>query len=110
MSANCLLSRQPATLDDILDELRRLTAATTAEPSAVLTREQLAELLVVGVSTLDTLRATGKIGPHEFKLGSSVRWRRDEVLAWLSYPNDRRDLPDARTWAAIWPTIGKGKR
>jgi predicted DNA-binding transcriptional regulator AlpA len=44
------------------------------------------------------LRAAGK-APPAVKLGGAVRWRRDEIVAWIE-----AGCPDARTWAAMQVT------
>lgn len=44
------------------------------------------------------LRAAGKL-PPAVKLGRCLRWRREEVVAWI-----QGGCPDGRTWAAMQTT------
>ena len=46
----------------------------------ILTKEELAEMLKIGVRTVDRLRREGL---PSFKVGNQVRFDRDEVLKWL---------------------------
>ena len=50
----------------------------------------------IGRATWHRLRAAGKIGPAAVRLGRAVRYRADEVRAWID-----AGCPDARTWAAM---------
>jgi excisionase family DNA binding protein len=59
-----------------------------------LTVKQLAAVLQVPVATIYQWRYTGD-APPGFRLGRHVRFRRDDVLAWLE---QRRDEPRARMW------------
>lgn len=47
-----------------------------------LTQREVAELLRLPARTLEDWRQTRQ-GPPYFKLGRHVRYRRDEVLAWV---------------------------
>lgn len=89
-----------ATLDDVLSVLREI--ATAAKPvSATVNREELADLLGIGTTNLDTMRAMGRIGPKPAKFGSSVRWVRSEILDWLSRRHPDGELLTSDEWAAI---------
>ncbi len=57
-----------------------------------------AALAGVSRATWHRLRAAGKL-PAAVKLGRTVRWRRDEIVAWIE-----AGCPDGRTWAAIQAT------
>ena len=46
-------------------------------------------------ATWHRLRAAGKL-PAPVKLGRALRWRRDEIVAWIN-----ANCPDAETWAAM---------
>lgn len=60
-----------------------------SEESAMLvSAEKLAELLDISIRTLWRLRAAGKL-PAPVRLGGSVRWRAQEVRAWIE-----RGCPD----------------
>lgn len=69
--------------------------------SRLIDRAELARRLSVGVSTLDRLRATGKVGPHPIRVGGAVRFRMAEVASWLAMPTPSGELHDTEAWAAI---------
>lgn len=46
----------------------------------VLTKEDLAKMLKIGVRTIDRMR---KEGMPYFNIGSNVRFRREKVIEWL---------------------------
>ena len=90
----------------------RLADAPSAGPSAdpsdhnrLIDREEFANRLTIGVSTLDRLRAAGKIGPRAVRVGGAVRFLLAEVVAWLSSPDRGGELYDAETWPAVWQTM-----
>ncbi len=56
--------------------------ATTTELRELSTREQVAEFTQIKKQTLARWAVEGK-GPKFIKLGGAVRYRRDDVLAWL---------------------------
>jgi predicted DNA-binding transcriptional regulator AlpA len=72
-------------------------------------REEFARRLAVGVSTLDRLRAAGKIGPRPVRCGG-IRYRFAEVAAWIANPTPSGGLYDAATWAPVWVALGKNSR
>ena len=55
----------------------------THTPIRLLTARQVYESLGVCRSTLDALRASGKF-PKPIKVGRQLRWRVDDVEAWLA--------------------------
>jgi prophage regulatory protein len=57
--------------------------------------KSLAGLLAVGLRTVRTWDAAGKL-PAPVRIGGRVVWRLDEVRAWLD-----AGAPDRETWAAI---------
>jgi len=57
--------------------------------------KQLAELLGVGRATIHAWRAAGNL-PPPLRIGGAVRWRRDEIEAWLA-----AGAPDVKTWQAV---------
>lgn len=57
--------------------------------------KRLAGLLAVGLRTVRTWDAAGKL-PEPLRIGGRVVWRLDEVRAWLD-----AGAPDRKTWAAI---------
>lgn len=67
------------------------------EPLLMSDREAAA-LCSLSRATWHRLRVAGKL-PPPVKLGRSVRWRRDEIVAWVA-----AGCPDARTWAAMQAT------
>ncbi len=52
------------------------------QPPELLTEQEASEVLTVSVSTMVRWRREGA-GPPWFRLGGRVRYRRDELLAWL---------------------------
>lgn len=87
-----------------LHELLTLLRERLAAPAELLTRESLAALLDLGVSTLDRLSAAGKIGPRSFKL-AGLKWHRQEVLAWLAQRDNSGELHDVKSWPVVWESI-----
>ena len=55
----------------------------------------LAGLLGLSVRTIRRLDASGKL-PQPVKIGGAVRWRREEIDAWLE-----AGCPDRDEWGAI---------
>jgi len=60
---------------------------------------QLAEMLGLSVRTIRRLDCSGKL-PKPVRIGGAVRWRRDEIDAWLAV-----GCPDRDKWEA-----SKGKQ
>lgn len=56
---------------------------------------QLAALLGLSVRTVRRLDASGKL-PCSVRIGGAVRWRRDEIEAWLA-----AGCPDRQKWESI---------
>ncbi|ADB74182.1 helix-turn-helix transcriptional regulator [Geodermatophilus obscurus] len=64
-------------------------SAHTAEPtSQLLTIAEAAELLRAPVATLRYWRHLGT-GPHSFRLGRRVVYRRDDLQSWIDARRDR---------------------
>src|SRR5437879_4438994 len=76
--------------------------AAAVEP-LLIDRRELARLLGIGVATLDRLRAAGKIGPREIRLGANVRYQLGEVREWLAV-----GAPDRAEWMARQAAQGSG--
>jgi excisionase family DNA binding protein len=57
--------------------------------------KQLAQALSLSKRQIHRLRAQGKIGPKEIKLGGSIRFRSEEVYAWI---NSNPGCADRETW------------
>jgi predicted DNA-binding transcriptional regulator AlpA len=57
---------------------------------------QAAALCSVSLASWHRLRAAGKIGPTEVKLGGRVLWRRSELVEWAD-----AGCPDRRAWVAL---------
>ena len=65
------------------------------EPSLLLLSAQnLAKRLAISVRTLWRLRTSGKM-PKPVKLGGTVRWRAEEIDAWV-----QAGCPNANVWEA----------
>jgi len=56
---------------------------------------QLAEMLGLSVRTVRRLDCSGKL-PRPVRIGGAVRWRRDEIDAWLA-----AGCPDREQWESI---------
>ncbi len=69
--------------------------ADTFDAPLVADARRLSALLGVGLRTVRTLDAGGKL-PSPVRIGGRVVWRVDEILAWLD-----ADAPDRKTWLAI---------
>jgi excisionase family DNA binding protein len=51
--------------------------------SLLMTAEEIAKLLQVSVRSIWRLRSAEAI-PRPLKIGGSIRWRRDDLLGWIS--------------------------
>ena len=60
----------------------------------LLSAEALAGRMGFSVRTIWRLKSTGKL-PKPLSVGGSVRWRSDEIDAWI-----RAGCPDAEAWEA----------
>lgn len=58
--------------------------SATLSPDELLTPRQCAELLHLRVQTLAVWRSTGAHNLPFIKVGTSVRYRRSDVAAWLA--------------------------
>ena len=97
----------PATLANVCELLagiRDLLHAHDRPPAEVFTRDDMAAVLGMGVSTFDKLKAAGRIGPQPFHC-SGVKWHRGEVLAWLLARDHRGQLHDTDTWPPVWASL-----
>jgi excisionase family DNA binding protein len=79
---------------DALPADDRPTPAPALEP-LLLSAHDLAVLLRLGLRTIRSMDAAGKL-PAPVRVGVSVRWRLDELRAWLD-----AGAPDRETWARI---------
>ena len=66
-----------------------------ADAPLVIDARRLAALLCIGLRTLRTWDAAGKL-PSPVRISGCVRWRLDEIRAWLA-----ANAPDRETWAVI---------
>jgi len=71
-----------------------MTTNTLAPPARLLTPTQVSEMTGLAVGTLSKMRLRGD-GSRFLKLGSSVRYREDDVHAWLAAQPRRRSTSDA---------------
>jgi len=69
-----------------------------SKPLAISARE-LARLLDVSLRQVWRLNSTGKL-PKPVRLGGSVKWRRDEIVAFVE-----AGCPDRQTWEAMRETL-----
>lgn len=94
-----------------LNAIRDLLQAQTRTSSELLTRDGIAALLNVGVSTFDRMKAAGKIGPASLQCGG-LKWVRREVLSWLENRDRNGELLNSADWSVMWATLqarGKGR-
>jgi predicted DNA-binding transcriptional regulator AlpA len=54
-----------------------------SETPLLITASKLAALLEVSTRTLWRLRSAGRL-PEPVRLGGAVRWRRDDILKWIT--------------------------
>lgn len=80
--------------------------AAVPDHGRLIDRSELAHRLAVGVSTLDRLRAAGRIGPRAIKCGG-VRFHLAEVICWISTPGPDGRLHGAEAWPAVWDALGR---
>ena len=60
-----------------------VTSVTTKQAAApLMTPQEVADRLAMPVATLQTWRTKGT-GPHGFRIGRHVRYRREDVETWL---------------------------
>lgn len=80
-------------MDTMLSNLRTPTAelvpANEPKPLAVGAAE-LGKLLGLGLRTVRSMDSAGRL-PRPIRLGGSVRWRLDEIEAWLAAGAPNRD-------------------
>lgn len=62
-------------------------------PADLLTDAQVAQLLDVSTKTLATWRSTGRYALPFLRIGARIRYRRQDVAAWLE--SRRRGAPEA---------------
>ncbi len=72
---------------------RRPAAAAPLDPADLLTDAQVAQLLDVSPKTLATWRSTGRYALPFLRIGARIRYRRQDVAAWLE--SRRRGAPEA---------------
>jgi len=99
------ISHTPATLDDVVAELRIIRESFTSPPAELIDRDAFAATLSIGTSTFDKNRAAHKIGPKPVGVGGALRWNRAEVLLWIQHPDQGGELHDEKTWPAVWESI-----
>jgi excisionase family DNA binding protein len=91
------------------DEVRNdaLTIQHIAEPVILLTVEQVAKRLDIGVRTVWRLDKDNKL-PAPVRLGHRKRWKADEIELWLHWNcPDRKDFEQCKTKERV--NNGKGK-
>jgi predicted DNA-binding transcriptional regulator AlpA len=66
----------------------------TGTPLAVSAKD-LAKMLAVSIRQVWRLNSAGKL-PRPVRLGGSVRWRRDEIVAFVA-----AGCPDRKVWEAV---------
>lgn len=74
--------KKPATMDDVLAELRSINELMAMNITEMLSREQAATMLGVSPATLDRMRSAGDL-PHPVNLRGTLRYRRADLKAFL---------------------------
>ncbi len=69
---------------------------TTNSDPLLVDAKEAARMCGISISTWHTLVAAGKT-PAPVRLGRSVKWRRDELVAWIAAGCPARDKWDKRT-------------
>jgi excisionase family DNA binding protein len=81
-----------------------MSNTTTACPAPVLiTVKETAALLGITSRHFNALRSEGKIGPQCVRLGACIRFRRDEISAWIA-----AGAPDVQTWKTRREAVNVG--
>ncbi len=73
--------------------------ASSTPQSLAISAKELARLLGVSLRQVWRLNSAGKL-PKPLRLGGSVRWRRDEIVAFVE-----AGCPDRQTWDAMKETL-----
>lgn len=71
-----------------------------AAATLLLSRADLARELCCSAKTISRMDATGKL-PRAIRLGSAKRWRRDELVLWIT-----AGAPSRREWEAMQSAAG----
>ena len=81
---------------DLIMQLETATGGIESD-SLLISAEKLAQMLDISVRTLWRLRAAGKM-PAPVRIGGSVRWRAQEVQAWIDggCPEQRKSRAASR--------------
>lgn len=78
-----------------------------ADTEKLISTKDLAARLSVGISTVERLRASGRIGPRPVRIGGSLRYVLSEVLAWVTTRSPSGELYDVESWPAVWAAMQK---
>ncbi|WP_417375959.1 helix-turn-helix transcriptional regulator [Gimesia maris] len=62
--------------------MQDLSSDSRISDSALITAQNVAELLNVHVRTVHRLKSTGKL-PHPVKFAGNVRWRYQDIQKWI---------------------------
>lgn len=81
--ATAIAHCQPLPLAAAAAMHQQLPAAETLDPTNLLTDAQVAQMLGVSTKTLATWRSTGRYALPFLRIGARIRYRRQDVLAWL---------------------------
>lgn len=90
--------------DTGLDEIKAASPQATdpAIEPVLIDIKQLSAMLSRSVASLHRDDAAGRL-PAAVWIGSSKRWRRSEILAWVE-----AGCPDRKTWQALKSRNGRG--
>ena len=65
-------------------------------------RTNAPKVLQMGQRTFDRMRAAGKIGPPEIRLGGGVFYSRAELSQWIASRRDDGTLPSRSEWIDMY--------
>jgi excisionase family DNA binding protein len=64
--------------------LSEASASAPINPADLLTADQVAQMLGVSTDTLATWRSTGRYALPFLRIGARIRYRKQDVTAWLN--------------------------
>lgn len=72
----------------------------TADDRLLLSNRDVARLMGISESHLHALKQSGRFGPGPIRLGRTVRYSRNELIAWL-----RHKAPSRHRWETLKQTV-----
>ncbi|MDW8244872.1 MAG: helix-turn-helix domain-containing protein [Thermogemmata sp.] len=88
-------------MDDLFPLQQRVDLGVFPTGPLLLSARDLASMLRLSLRTIRLMNASGRL-PTPLRIGGSVRWRADEIRAWLD-----AGAPDRATWERM--RLGSGR-